>query len=68
MFAHRDCPVLTPGGRRRLQGHDEIVWAVEVLGCRLFSVSADKTIRVWDTDSCRCTQARPAYRTSLHLF
>lgn len=37
-----------------LQGHEEIVWAVEVSGSRLFSASADKTIRVWDIDSRRC--------------
>ena len=37
-----------------LQGHDEIVWAVEVAGHRLFSASADKTIRVWDIESRRC--------------
>lgn len=36
------------------QGHEEIVWAVEVYGSRLFSASADKTIRVWDIDSRRC--------------
>lgn len=39
---------------RMLQGHEEIVWAVEVHGHRLFSASADKTIRVWDIDSRRC--------------
>lgn len=38
------------------QGHDEIVWAVEVHGRRLFSASADKTIRVWDIASRRCEQ------------
>lgn len=37
-----------------VQGHEEIVWAVEVHGHRLFSASADKTIRVWDIDSRRC--------------
>lgn len=37
-----------------LQGHEEIVWAVEVHGSRLFSASADKTIRVWDIASRRC--------------
>jgi F-box and WD-40 domain protein 7 len=37
-----------------MQGHDEIVWAVEVAGSRLFSASADKTIRVWDIESRRC--------------
>jgi WD40 repeat protein len=42
-----------------LQGHDEIVWAVEIDGRRLFSASADKTIRVWDIASRRCEQARP---------
>jgi len=41
-----------------VQGHDEIVWAVEVAGQRLFSASADKTIRVWDIESRRCEQAR----------
>lgn len=39
-----------------LQGHDEIVWAVVVSGERLFSASADKTIRVWDIASRRCEQ------------
>lgn len=38
------------------QGHEEIVWAVEVCGRRLFSASADKTIRVWDIGSRRCEQ------------
>ena len=40
------------------QGHDEIVWAVEVSGARLFSASADKTIRVWDIESRRCEQVQ----------
>jgi len=39
-----------------LQGHDEIVWAIEVSGRRLFSASADKTIRVWDVDQLRCVK------------
>ncbi len=53
-----------------LQGHDEIVWAVEVAGSRLFSASADKTIRVWDIDSKRCTQVRIGYlaHSSIHRF
>ena len=38
------------------QGHDEIVWAVEVAGNRLLSASADKTIRMWDIESRRCEQ------------
>ncbi len=37
-----------------MQGHDEIVWAVEIHGQQLFSASADKTIRVWDIASKRC--------------
>lgn len=36
------------------QGHDEIVWAVEIHNQQLFSASADKTIRVWDIASKRC--------------
>jgi F-box/WD-40 domain protein 7 len=39
-----------------VQGHDEIVWAVEIHAQRLFSASADKTIRVWDIASKRCEQ------------
>ena len=46
-----------PGGltteTQHLQGHDEIVWAVEVSGDRLLSASADKTIRIWDIASRR---------------
>ena len=37
-----------------LEGHDEIVWAVEATAGHLFSASADKTIRVWDTQTRRC--------------
>lgn len=37
-----------------IEGHDEIVWAVEATDGRLFSASADKTIRVWDTETRRC--------------
>jgi len=37
-----------------LQGHEEIVWAVEAYDNRLVSASADKTIRVWDVPSRRC--------------
>ncbi len=58
-------PAPLPAGARRrprAQGHDEIVWAVEVAGQRLFSASADKTIRVWDIESRRCEQARPRDR------
>ena len=32
------------------------MWAVEVHGGRLFSASADKTIRVWNVESRRCEQ------------
>ncbi|KAK3280071.1 hypothetical protein CYMTET_12078 [Cymbomonas tetramitiformis] len=44
-----------------LQGHEEIVWATEVSGRRLFSASADKTIRVWDIDLLRCVQVLEAH-------
>ncbi len=44
--------------RRRwtVQGHEEIIWAVEVRGNMLFTASADKTVRVWDINSKRCVQ------------
>ena len=53
-----------------MQGHDEIVWAVEVAGNRLLSASADKTIRMWDIDSRRCEHvledhARPVLSLSV---
>ena len=53
-----------------LQGHDEIVWAVEVAGNRLLSASADKTIRMWDIDTRRCEHvledhARPVLSLSV---
>lgn len=46
-----------------VQGHDEIVWAVEIHNQQLFSASADKTIRVWDIASKRCERvsALPGY-------
>jgi len=38
-----------------LRGHDEIVWAVEASADgRLFSASADRSVRVWDVASRRC--------------
>mmetsp|Transcript_26651 Transcript_26651/g.50639 ORF Transcript_26651/g.50639 Transcript_26651/m.50639 type:complete len:532 (+) Transcript_26651:449-2044(+) len=63
-------------GQQILQGHDEIVWAMEMSGRRLFSASADKTIRVWDTQALRCLHVleehtRPVLSlavTSTHLF
>jgi len=59
-----------------LQGHDEIVWAVEAAAGRLYSASADKTIRVWDTATRRCVKVlegheRPVLSLALsptHLF
>lgn len=51
---HSKRPGSEPLPSRRLQGHDEIVWAVEVSGDRLLSASADKTIRIWDIASRRC--------------
>ena len=53
-----------------LQGHDEIVWAVEVAGTRLLSASADKTIRMWDIETRRCEHvledhARPVLSLSV---
>eukprot|EP00210_Caulerpa_lentillifera_P002053 g1968.t1 len=42
--------------RNILQGHEEIVWAVEAYENWLFSASADRTIRVWDIESRRCAR------------
>ena len=41
-------------GHTVLEGHEEIVWAVEATPSHLFSASADKSIRVWDTATRRC--------------
>ena len=49
-----------------MQGHDEIVWAVEIHDQRLFSASADKTIRVWDIASKRCEQVIALLRFVAH--
>ena len=49
-----------------MQGHDEIVWAVEIHDQRLFSASADKTIRVWDIASKRCEQVVALLRFVAH--
>jgi F-box/WD-40 domain protein 7 len=37
-----------------LEGHEEIVWAVETTNSLVFTASADKTVRVWDIPSRRC--------------
>ena len=37
-----------------LQGHDEIVWAIEIHAGRVFSASADRTVRCWDAETRRC--------------
>jgi WD40 repeat protein len=41
-----------------MQGHSEIIWAIEVHGNRVYTASADKTVRVWDLGTKRCLQAR----------
>ena len=51
-----------------MQGHDEIVWAVEIHNQQLFSASADKTIRVWDIASKRCEQVRILVGTALNAL
>ena len=56
-FVTDDVPETIPA-QQILQGHDEIVWAMEVSGRHLFSASADKTIRVWDTMALRCVTVR----------
>lgn len=66
-FVTDDVPETIPA-QQILQGHDEIVWAMEVSGRHLFSASADKTIRVWDTMALRCVtvRARDVDRTATH--
>ena len=39
-----------------MQGHTEIIWAIEVRGDRVYTASADKTVRVWDLNTKRCLQ------------
>ncbi len=43
-----------------LQGHSEIIWAIELSGDRVYTASADKTVRVWDLNTKRCVQVRPS--------
>lgn len=74
-FVTDDVPETIPA-QQILQGHDEIVWAMEVSGRHLFSASADKTIRVWDTMALRCVtvledHTRPVLSlavTDTHLY
>jgi F-box/WD-40 domain protein 7 len=37
-----------------LQGHDEIIWAIQISGNTFYTASADKTVRAWDITSRRC--------------
>ncbi len=50
--AERDVPA------PMLQGHQEIIWALEVRGDSLFTASADRTVRVWDVTTKQCTKVR----------
>ncbi len=49
-----------------LQGHTEIIWAIEVHGDRVYTASADKTVRVWDLNTRRCVQVRVGGRVALN--
>jgi F-box/WD-40 domain protein 7 len=74
-----DAPPLLQPPPTILRGHDEIVWAVEAQaqaggggGGRLFSASADRSVRVWDVSSRRCEavledHARPVLCLALAL-
>ena len=47
-------------GGNILHGHEEIIWAIEHSEGRLFTASADKTVRVWDLETRRCVQVGAA--------
>ena len=67
-----------PPASHVLQGHDEIVWAVEVspTSGRVYTASADGSVRCWDAHSRRCIvvlegHTRPVLALALsdrHLF
>lgn len=41
--------------RAELRGHEGGVWALQYIGNVLVSGSTDRTVRVWDLDSAKCT-------------
>ena len=49
------CASPAPPRPHILTGHDEIVWALEYSDGRIFSASADRTVRVWCAAEKRCT-------------
>ena len=49
-------PCLPSHPPAHLQGHTEIIWAIETAGDRVYTASADKTVRVWDAHTKRCVQ------------
>lgn len=54
--------------RRRLEGHEGGVWALQYLGYTLVSGSTDRTVRVWDLDTGKCTHVFEGHTSTVRCL
>ncbi|TIB90264.1 WD40 repeat-like protein [Wallemia mellicola] len=54
--------------RRRLRGHTGGVWALQYIGDTLVSGATDRTVRVWDIPSGRCTHVLSGHYSTVRCL
>jgi F-box and WD-40 domain protein CDC4 len=54
--------------RRRLDGHEGGVWALQYEGNMLVSGSTDRTVRVWDIEAGRCLQVFQGHTSTVRCL